>query len=101
MIKPVKVIAHDLKGGDAAGRVLDPDSAQVTAFAQEKGTDEDVCGLVMLDGDHLLGPLLIFDRRCSRRRISSASAVGVWSPSIFPLAKDWKLMGFFYSFSKK
>jgi hypothetical protein len=30
------------------------DSAKVTALAQEKRPDEDVCGLVVLDGDHLL-----------------------------------------------
>lgn len=54
MIKPVEVVATDLKGGNTAGRVLDPDSAQVAAFAQDKGPDEDIRGLVVLDGDHLL-----------------------------------------------
>jgi hypothetical protein len=87
MIEPVKVVAADLKGGNPASRVLDPDSAQVTAFAQEKRPDKDVCGLVVLDGDHLLWLLLIFGRRCGRRRVSSASAVGVFlKPINFPLS---------------
>ena len=60
MVESVEVVAADLKGGNTAGCVLDPDSAQVTAFAQEKRPDEDVCGLVVLDGDHLLWPVLAF-----------------------------------------
>jgi hypothetical protein len=55
MIEPVKVVAADLKGGNPASRVLDPDSAQVAAFAQEKRSDEDVCGLVC--GDSSSPPL--------------------------------------------
>lgn len=54
MIEPVKIVAADLKGGNASGRVFDPDSAQITAFAQKEGSNENVRGLVMLgDGDHL------------------------------------------------
>lgn len=55
MIKPVKIVAADLKGRDPAGRVLDPDSAQITTLAQEKRPDEDVRGLVML-GDRSSPP---------------------------------------------
>jgi len=55
VIEPVQIIAADLKGGNASGRVFDPDPAQITAFTQEERPDEDVRGLVMLDdGDHLL-----------------------------------------------
>jgi len=55
MIEPVEVVTADLKGGNASGRVLDPDSAQITAFGQDKGPDEDVRGLVILgDRSHLL-----------------------------------------------
>lgn len=57
MIEPVKVVAADLKGGNASGRVLDPDPAQVTALAQEERPDEDVRGLVML-GDKSSPPFL-------------------------------------------
>ena len=53
-LQAVKVVAADLKGGDPPGCVLDPDSVQRSAFAQEKGSDIDIRGLVVLDGDHLL-----------------------------------------------
>ena len=53
-VEPVKIIAADLKGRDPSGCVLDPDAAQVTAFAEEKGTDEDVRGLVMFNVHHPL-----------------------------------------------
>ncbi len=49
MIEPVKVVAADLKGGYASGCVLDPNAAQITAFAQDKRADEDVRGLVVGD----------------------------------------------------
>jgi len=55
VIEPVQIIAADLKGGNASGRILDPDPAQITAFAQEERTDEDVRGLVML-GDRFSPP---------------------------------------------
>lgn len=55
MIEPIQVVAADLKGGNAPGRVLDPDPAQITALGQEKGPDEDVRGLVML-GDRSSPP---------------------------------------------
>ena len=48
IIKPVKVVAADLKGGYASVRVFDPDPAQITAFAQDERADEDVRGLVGL-----------------------------------------------------
>ena len=54
MIEPVKIVAADLKGGNAPDRILDPDPAQITAFAQEERPDEDVRGLIMLDGYHPL-----------------------------------------------
>jgi len=55
MVKPVKVIPADLKGGYPPRRVLDPDAVQASAFAQEKRADKDVRGLVVLDTNHLLG----------------------------------------------
>ena len=53
-VEPVKIVAGNLKGGNTAGRVLDPDPAQVPAMTKQEGPDEDVRSLVMLDGDHLL-----------------------------------------------
>jgi len=53
--EPVKVIAADLKGGDAARGILDPDTAQPAAPAQEKRPDKDVRRLVVLDTNHLPG----------------------------------------------
>jgi len=55
MIQPVKIVAADLKGGYAPGRILDSDPAQVAALAQEERPDEDVRGLVML-GDRSSPP---------------------------------------------
>ena len=57
MIEPVKIVAADLEGRDPSGRVLDPDPAQVAAFAQEERPDEDVRGLVML-GDRSSPPFV-------------------------------------------
>jgi hypothetical protein len=54
LIEPFKVVAGNLKGGDTSGRILDPDSRQVSAVTEQEGPDEDVCCLVVLDGDHLL-----------------------------------------------
>jgi hypothetical protein len=56
MIEPVKIVAADLEGRYPSGRVLDPDAAQVTAFAQEECPDEDVRGLV-IPGDRSSPPL--------------------------------------------
>jgi hypothetical protein len=57
VIEPVQIVAANLKGGNASGRILDPDPAQITALAQEERTDENIRGLVMLgDGGHLLFP---------------------------------------------
>jgi hypothetical protein len=57
MIEPVEIVAADLKGGNASGRVLDPDPAQITTLAQEKGPDEDVRGLV-IPGDRSSPPFV-------------------------------------------
>ena len=51
----LQIGAADLKGGDASGRVLDPDAAQCRALAQEKGADIDVRGLI--SGDSSSPPL--------------------------------------------
>jgi len=99
MIEPVEIVAADLKGGNASGRVLDPDSAQVATFGQDECPDEDIRGLVML-GDKssppFAPPTWIFPERYDRRRVSSASRRGVsQAHQLSPLAKDRKLMGFF------
>jgi len=46
LVEPVKISTADLKGRNPSGSVLDPDPAKVTPHAQEKGTYEDVRGLV-------------------------------------------------------
>jgi hypothetical protein len=55
MIQPVQILAADLKGRYASGRILDPDPAQVTALTQEECPNEDVRSLVML-GDRSSPP---------------------------------------------
>jgi hypothetical protein len=47
--KAVKIVTADLEGRDPPGCVLDPDAAQGSAFAQEKGSDIDIRGLVCGD----------------------------------------------------
>lgn len=53
-LKAIKICTADLKSGYAPGCILDPDAAQGSAIAQEKGSDIDIRGLVVLNGDHLL-----------------------------------------------
>jgi len=89
MIKPVKIVAADLKGGNASGCVFDPDPAQVTAFGQDKGPDEDVRGLVML-GDKSSPPFVRrrgFFRRDMIEEESLRHLAGVvLKPINFPLS---------------
>jgi len=54
MIEQVKTFAADLKGRNASRGVLDPDSGQVAAVAEQERPYEDISGLVVLDWDHLL-----------------------------------------------
>ena len=63
MVEPVEIVAADLKGGNTSGRILDPDPAQITAFGQDKGPDEDVRGLVML-GDKSSPPYFVPKTSC-------------------------------------
>jgi hypothetical protein len=103
LLQAVKIVAADLKGSNAPGCVFDPDAAQRSAFAQEKGSDIDIRGLVC--GDRSSPPLR---RRCGfcpgdviEEKDSSVSRRGCFKPVNFALAKEWKLMGFFVSFDNK
>jgi len=58
MIKPVKIIATDLKGRYPSGGVLDPDPAQITAHAQKECSDEDVRGFIF-PGDRSSPPFVL------------------------------------------
>jgi hypothetical protein len=60
MIEPVKIVTADLKGRYSSGRVLDPDTPEIAAHAEEKGTDEDVRGLV-IPGDGSSPPFVRHD----------------------------------------
>jgi len=55
LLQPVKISAADLKGRNTPGCILDPDAAQRSALAQEKGPDIDIRGLVC--GDRSSPPL--------------------------------------------
>jgi len=55
LLQPVKVVAADFKGRYAPGCVFNPDAAQCSALAQEKGSDIDIRGLVC--GDRSSPPL--------------------------------------------
>jgi hypothetical protein len=69
LLQPVKVGAADLKGGDPPGCILDPDAAQCSALAQEKGSDIDIRGLVCGDRSSppWLSPMWILPERYDRK----------------------------------
>jgi len=98
LIEPVKIIAADLKGGDPPGRVLDPDPAQITALAQEKGPDEDVRGLIML-GDKSSPPCVRrhgFSRGDTIEEESLRHLAGVFrKPINFPSRQRLEVDGLF------
>ncbi len=88
-LQPVKFVAADLKGGDPPGCILDPDAAQCSALAQEKGSDIDIRGLVC--GDRSSPPLRRRYGFCRRDMIeekdSSVSRRGSREPINLSLAK--------------
>ena len=100
MIEPVKIVAADLKGGNAPGRVLDPDPAQITPLGQEKRPDEDVRGLVML-GDKSSPPFVRrrgFFRRDMIEEESLRHLAGVvLKPINFPSRQRQEVDGLFFA----
>ena len=55
LVLPVKLmdaVAGDHEGGDHA--IVEADAGQVAAVAEQERPQEDIRGLVVLDGDHLL-----------------------------------------------
>jgi hypothetical protein len=72
-----------INAGEHEGRylpIIEADAGQVAAAGQQIGSQKNIGGLVLLDGDHLLCLLLIFGRRCGRRRGSSAALAGGLKP---------------------
>ncbi len=64
-VEQLQVLAGDLKGRNASGRVLDPDAAQASALAQKERAEVDVRGLVWLG--YRSSPPLVRQRGFSRR----------------------------------
>lgn len=71
----------EINTGEHEGRyltIIETDAGEVAAAGEQIGAQEDIRGLILLDGDHLLDyKKLIFGRRCGRRRGSSAALAGV------------------------
>jgi hypothetical protein len=87
MVELIEINACEHEGGYLL--FIKVDAGEVAAAGKQIGSQENIGGLVLLDGDHLLDDKkLIFGRRCGRRRVSSAALAGVWSPST-ELAKVW------------
>ena len=97
LVELMQVFARDLEGGYHA--LVEADAGQVPAVTEQECPHEDVCGLVVLDWNHLLLPRLIFGGRCGRRRVSSASLAGVWShqPGLWRVCR---LVAFSFQFMK-
>ncbi len=67
--------------------VIEIYAGQVSAVGKQECSEKDICSLVVLDWDHLLGSKeLIFGRRCGRKRVSASLAGGL-EPINFSLAK--------------
>jgi len=92
LVELMQVFARDLEGGYHA--LVEADAGQVPAVTEQECPHEDVCGLVVLDWNHLLLPRLIFGGRCGRRRVSSASLAGVVAHQLAPV-QSCKVDGLF------
>jgi hypothetical protein len=79
MVELIEIGAREHEGGYLI--IVEVDAGEVAAAGQQIGSQEDIGGLVLLDGDHLLDDKkLIFGRRCGRRRVSSAALAGGLGP---------------------
>jgi hypothetical protein len=79
MVELIEIGAREHEGGYLL--FIKVDTGEVAAAGQQIGSQEDIGGLVLLDGNHLLDyKKLIFGRRCGRRRVSSAALAGGLEP---------------------